>query len=365
MRLLFLTSICCLLYLDVVSNSEVLEVVYSRSCKDTDSLFTVDKRIEVFNVLQWLSNDYPAKTNLSTNYASKVESYFSKFRSHDAVTSLDKLISFGFSYDAPINFFLHVDEGLDNIHPSLSQEIIQRAGGINNLEYFLGTVKSFIIESDFDRFFELHSSHYNEMIDSIKGRFPVKKIIHELESFYNGNLPKCKVILSTLTKGGFGPKIIGANGQEIFATIASPIGVSELGRAIYFKEERNLRSLLWHELSHPVINPLVNKYWADLVKHKMLLDRMRSTAPAWYQNDRVLYYENIVRAVTIKMAYLYENKKSGDLQTANQIKWGFQYAKVFSDLLNLSNSTNFEIRFKVFISKLEGVESSIINNTDR
>lgn len=326
---------------------------------DKDSLFFIDRRIELFNIIQWLSQKYPAKTELKFSYINDVNNYFSKYRSHEAVLSLNKLISFGFTFDAPVSFFLHVNQGLDSIYAGLSKDIIQRAGGKENLKYFLGIIKSFVKESRFDDFFNSHIPYYKNLIMGINHKYPTNNIIRQVESFYNMKLPTCKIILSTLTKGGFGPKVKGSDGRTIYVTVSSPRKLSDDNRLIYFEKESTLRALLWHELSHPIVNPLVDKYWNKLSKFTRLINAMKKTAPAWYKDDKVIYYENVVRAVTIKMSYINFGKEREDKNSGTQTKWGFPYAGIFAQFLSADETKNFEDRFNILIQELSKINNSI------
>ena len=331
--LLFISNIFATTQVFQTSKLNTLQTI-KLSGKVTDSLFIIDKRLELFNVIQWISKTYPTKSVLKSDYSDDVDKYFGSYRAHEAVTSLDKLISFGFTIDAPVSFFLHISYNLDTINKGLPEEVIKRAGGIKNLDYFLRTIKSFAVETKYDDFFNSHLPYYKSLVNNINSKFNADDIIKQVETFYNKKIQHCKIILSTLTSGGFGPKITDAHGNIEFVTVASPVELDNNNEIEFFDNKETLKALLWHELSHPFVNPLVDKYWNRLSVHKKLINTLEKDAPSWYKDDKAICYENIVRAVTIRMEYIYSGEEDGKKSSVLQAKWGFPYAQLTGLLLN-------------------------------
>lgn len=154
------------------------------------------------------------------------------------------------------------------------------------------------------------------------------------------------IILSPLIMGGYGPKVKTADGKTKVYGIIGPIR-SNMSGDIEFSTEY-VRDIVLHEFSHSFVNPITTKNIDEVNKYKSLYkpisEIMKKQA---YADWETCVNEHIVRAVTTRIAYIYEGEAAGEKALKYEKSNGFIYIDNLCEKLkyfeeNKNNYASFE-----------------------
>jgi len=294
-------------------------------------LIRVDPRIELLGTLQLLAGGGPTTTDLAFPYRQRVEERFRPFADHPAVQMLRRLARVGFAFDAPVIVMLHCSEPpaleLTGAPPS---EIIQRAGGSDSLDAWIALVRRFVEESGFTAFLAENAPYYRRLAEQVEGLLE-PDLLQDLEAYYGMHEDGYRIVLSPLTKGGFGPRVEVRPGAWWVYAVASPAEYSS--DTLRFYTAAGLRTLVWHEFAHSFVNPLTESHWAALADDHQLLDSIADGLPQWYRQWKAALDEHIVRAATVRMTARYRGEAAGAKAMAREVDWGFRYVPSIAALL--------------------------------
>lgn len=291
----------------------------------------VDPRIELLGTLQLLAGGGPTTTDIVFPYRERVEQRFRPFADHPAVTMFRRMARVGFAFDAPVIVMLHCsDPPALRLTGTLPPEIVQRAGGRDTLEAWVALVRQFAEESGFAGFAEENRTYYAGLAGEVE-RMLEPRLLEDLEAYYGMREDGYRIILSPLTKGGFGPRVEVAPGSWWVYAVASPAEYS--ADTLRFYTAAGLRTLIWHEFAHSFVNPLTESHWQELTAYHRLLDSIADGLPQWYRQWKPALDEHIVRAVTVRMAARYRSDSAGAAAMTREVNWGFTYVPAIADLL--------------------------------
>ena len=71
-----------------------------------DIRITVDPRVELVSIVQYLSRHGEMITTADFSYRTDVDEHFGKYRNHEAVTMYESMVEAGFRFSSPANFAL-------------------------------------------------------------------------------------------------------------------------------------------------------------------------------------------------------------------------------------------------------------------
>ncbi len=201
---------------------------------------------------------------------------------------------------------------------------------------FAADLKEFVQESNYLDFYKKNSKEFHKMIEEGASEYPENLDIKDIDKFYGISLEKYPVIYSAFFNGGFGPKIEG------IPTCFKGLWIDENGK--YFESAATVINL-YHEYSHPIINPLVDKYWNLIENKKEFLEySKRHNLVNAYNEEKALYYEYFVRATSCLLGKKYQSIET-TLEWYDEI--GFvKTGEIISYIENNYNGNNFEIFFK-------------------
>ncbi len=318
----------------------------------------VDPRIELLAVVQSLG-DYGSKTGLITtfdfSYKREVADYFRPFGKERAVEIFGEMSGHGFNFDAPptaMLFFSDPPEILPR-HP-VPEEILERAGGREKLDEFMGALREFAKKSDFMKFYESRREWYARIAgcaqDSIHGDY-----VRMLENYYGMTQASYTIILAPLVTGGFGPRVEVMPGHYSLYNICGPIGMQD--SLPNFGTVENFRHIAWHEFSHSFVNPATDRFGKDVDRYSGLFDRISDEMHGMaYSNWRTCVNEHIVRAVTTRLTYREAGKAAGDASMRRERGRGFAYIReLCSALEDYENRRERYATFVDFYPKLVDV----------
>lgn len=311
----------------------------------------VDPRIELLSSVMVQLN-YPHLTKFNFDYKDDIIKYSKDNTIHKATLIFEKLYKRGFSYDTPPTSMLylsnppHLAQKMD-----FSQYIIDRASGINNLNNFVDSLRSFYIDNNFEEFFIKNASFYEEMVDRVYNNIKDLNIVEVFDEYYGMDVNSYNIVLAPMFhNGGYGPQIENSNGLYDLYAILGPNSVIEReGKTLPEFSTHEIQSLIWHEFSHSFVNPLTEKYIDEINLYSNLFDRIKnSMTKQAYNTWEICVNEHIVRAVTARLTYIYSGKDAGDQLIENEKKQSFFYIEAMCE--SLKNYENNRDKYPTFES---------------
>jgi len=318
----------------------------------------VDPRLELLGVVQLLAGNAPTATDLRFPYRARVEARFGGFREHPAVQMLRRLGPRGLAFDAPVIALLHC-----SAPPALApttptpEAIVRRAGGADTLAAWLQALRDFAAASRFQAFMDSNRAYHAQLERAVTALL-APDLVPRLEAYYGMREDGYEIILSPLTKGGFGPRLEVAPGRWQLVAVASPSRAD--GDSLVFFSADGLRSLVWHEFAHSFVNPLTEAHWAELAPLGGLLDSIAPGLPQWYREWKPALDEHIVRAAAARMVALYRGTGQGRAAIEREVGWGFVYVPAIAEALeNYEHDRARWPDFGAFFPRLVAVVDSL------
>lgn len=283
----------------------------------------IDPRTELLSVIQLLGN-YSKKFGLVTEnqtaYKTSIIKWFTDGKEHRAVKTSDKMGDAGFSFDAPHNLMLNLSNPPElTLKTPLSDYLLNRGGGREYLDEYISSIREFANEYNFTDFYEQSKNYYNTIIRNYNKYSPKANYKKQMERYY-GKVPGNYIsILTLLLRGNYG--------MEFDNDVYSIMGLNGITE---FDSSKNdmLQHLIWHELSHPIINPLTAQYKEIMesteilfepIKHKMI----SQAYPSW----EICVNEHIIRAITNRLALIHFGEETYNFLNSEDKKKGFIYLK--------------------------------------
>ena len=238
---------------------------------------------------------YGLMTKEVNEYTTRIKQFLEKYRNDSIYQYIESLIPNGFTFSRPVELMLSLGKNIDfSMQYTPSEMCIEYCGGISKIKELLNLLKEYEEQIGFFAFFEETKNYYNPIIEQaseVVNKYPYISI---LEDEYGKEQNSYNYILSSLMKGNYGISF-GKKGKtklDIFSVFATDsFSISE--------------AILFHEFSHPFINPLTEKYM-DLVtkyqsSHELLkkykLPGFKSGYGDWYE----CVNEHLVRAMVIHL----------------------------------------------------------------
>jgi hypothetical protein len=319
--------------------------------KSADIKIVVDQRIELLAIVQTLSN-YQEKFGLLTGfdfpYKRDVILFFSPYKKHPAIEIFNKMSSNSFNFDAPPTLMLYLSNPPQlELELPLTDYLINRGGGEEQLLDFIKALRDFARESQFELFWNSHKGTYEEIVAYVQKQIKGNEYIADIEEYYGMNQNSYTIILSPLFQsGGYGPRVERKTGLYDIYNIT---GTNSIENGFpRFGSSDHLKYIAWHEFSHSFVNPITSNYSKEINKYTKLYspisNHMRSQA---YPDWETCVNEHIVRAITIRLSYLKINQEAEDNALLNERKLGFFYVPALCEQLKHYESNRY--KFKTFV----------------
>ncbi len=315
----------------------VLILVFSSASPGGEIEITVDPRIELLAVVQYLSG-YDDRVGLITDfefeYKRGIADYFGSYSGHPAVIYFDRLSQSGFSFDAPPSAMLFLTDPpeLEQRYP-FTQYITNRAGGKDRLAEFVEMLRSFAVDTDFMRFYASHRAEYDSMIEAVQLKLGGHEYAQMLEEYYGMEQNGYYIVLAPLFHpGGFGPRVEVAGNLFDVYSIVGPQGVSD--DLPDFGTEEGFRHMAVHEFSHSFVNPTTSGHRDRIMKYDILYNPIaeKMTKMA-YPNWETCVNEHLVRAITIRIEALYMGDTGFRDMVSRELAQGFIYVPAILEAL--------------------------------
>ncbi len=219
-------------------------------------------------------------------------------------------------------------------------EKISKYIGNVSLTDFVNEFRSFAIKIKWDEFFSKHNDFYLKLFSSFCD-FPESLDFSDIERFYGQKARSYNYIPSILMNGGF--------------SYSDKLGNLYYIRGIQWSKEKKkfhydkeyLLECMFHEFSHPIINPLVEKYFTLFTNlDDFYQEALKHGLPTTYNSKKVLLYEYFVRAnANILTRKYYHNARVGSWI----LQHGFVYLNDIIDctIQKKTEYKNYEELFKI------------------
>ena len=334
---------------------------------------SVDPRIELLSVILSTSDydsivvskgSFHLITQFDFEYKNDLLATFHDSEKDPVVSTFMNLAyNYGFIFAMPFIACLCSDDLPDlAINKPLPEMLTKRSGGLKNLNSFLNDLSKFNKTWDFTAFMDKHKNYYSNILQSVR-KYPIDRFVDQIEQYYGTSQAGYNIILASMIHpGGYGPNITDSLGNNHIYSIIGPKGISN-GLPTFGSEEE-FKYVIWHEFSHSFINPLVDSYYTDFEKYKSLLDPIKDKMVKHNSGDwNTCIAEHIVRAVTVRLAYLFEGEKAGEEAMKMETDQGFIYVKEICNRLKIFESDRAKYKtFQDFMPEIVYVFESLSEN---
>jgi len=290
----------------------------------------VDQRIELLGVIQTLcgywdyfGQKYLGKTHYQCTYKDEVIKYFEKYKKHETLKLYNHLckedpdishyfqfiLILGYSELPELNCITNYD---NDYYFYLSQK--------SNWKAFAESMKTFYKDTNFKDFFYNNKNKYEKLLSDFGNKDELinwSNLIFNYLSINNDN--NYKIIISSLIMGCYGIKI---KINEILTMNYPILSPNDYKNNKYlFDYGEPINHVLWHEISHTVINDLTGKYIDNFdVKNIEIPEKIKNIG---YTNIKTVIDEYIIRTIVYLLTELSEGDKSAVLQYEYEFKLGF------------------------------------------
>jgi len=293
----------------------------------------VDQRIELLAVIQTLSGywdnfakKYMKKSHFESNYKNKVMKYFENFKEHETIKLFKQLYkndldtSHYFQLVIILSYSELPEMNIINYHyDKWSFEFSQN----NNWKLFINSIKIFYKDTNFKYFFEENNNEHEKLISDFGNKNEVinnsKCIFDYLSIKENSNY---KVIVSPLAMGCYSINMNNDLEKKCYQIMCP----TEYNNDKYlFNYPEPIIHILWHEISHSVINDLTEKYINEFdIENVEIPENIKNTG---YSIVEVVINEYIIRAIVYILVELNECENSAALQYEVEKNFGFTEVK--------------------------------------
>jgi len=296
---------------------------------------SVDPRIELLYAVELLSN-YPLLNHFDLQYKKEMLEHFSPFKSHPAVQKFKEMSDTDFSYDAPPTAMLYLSNPpeLNNMIPFENNynQLIERAGGKENLEAFVDALRDFAVKTNFIDFFNAHKEFYAKIVGEVETELGNYKDATILENFYGISQNSYNIILTPLSgDNGYGPRIeIEPSKFDIYVIIEC----GDIRNNISPSLSGLLKHVVWHEFSHSFVNPITEKFIDEVNKYsKLFVPISKVMRKQAYGEWEICVNEHIVRAVVAKLTEKFVSKEAAEEILSKEVRSGFVYIRGIYDII--------------------------------
>lgn len=300
-----------------------------------DIRITVDPRVELVSIVQYLSRHGEMITTADFSYRTDVDEHFGKYRNHEAVTMYESMVEAGFRFSSPANFALGLTDGLYmDESVKIPYHVLWGGGGEEQLKKFAKALRDFSRESNFHDFYLSHEDYYRENVYRVANLVGEWNYVAELKDYYGMEYNSFNIIPVPLYGGGggYGPHVEREDRIDIYSILIS-FDKESRGNVPIYGNEAIFKLLLRHEFSHSFVNRITDMYLEEVMKYQHLLDPIREEMDALnYGSWVTCLNEHIVRAVTVRLAFS-DSGPEGRRALARELEAGFIYTDELADAL--------------------------------
>ena len=295
---------------------------------------TVNPQVELLMVVLLTSNystlckpflGYSIMTEENTEYVKAIKSYFKHFSNHKIYRILDEMIPKGFALGAPVDIVLSLGSP-----PSLEKKrdyssfAVERACGKEKVDVFVELLRDFADKSDFLSFFNENESTYANALQIFNQGVNRNQYIEILENFYGREQDSYDIYLTQLSKGSFGFSSKNGSGRLSLYNVCGFMNNLLKGKSDL---EEFLDNILWHEFSHPIINPLTDEYENTIKAPEKIYKKLKTNNHSWPDYSSLIWKEcvneHVIRAICIFLCRKYISEPIANKRLDFDIKLGY------------------------------------------
>lgn len=252
-------------------------------------------------------------------YTTAIRSYLEPYKEHPVYTFIEEMIPQGFTFARPVELALSMGEGNDfSMQYRVSEFCVECCGGIPKVEELLRLLKEFDREADYYTFYNREKSFYDSYLEKARLVAEAYPYVALLEKEFGKEQNSYRLILSSLMKGNFGIVFEDEETKQSYLyAVLSTYGFSISP------------NVLFHEFSHPFINPLTEKCAEEVANYEEALERLKPCKLPGFQSGygdwKECVNEHLVRAMVIHLLRRCDLHKEAEEQLSCDLGLGYKY----------------------------------------
>ena len=238
---------------------------------------------------------YGLMTEQVNEYTQGIKQFLGKYSTHSIYQYIEELIPNGFTFGRPVEIALSMGNCMDFNGQYIPSELcLKYCGGLDKVDELLKRLKSFEEETDYFVFFRKYEGYYVSFLDKANKIIQKLPYISILEQEFGKEQGEYHYVISSLMLGNYGFSFHNRfTGKKDLFSVFSTEGYSIS------------ETILFHEYSHPFINPLTEKY-SDLVNqyqsaYEWLKPYKKDGFISGYGDFEECVNEHLVRAMVIHL----------------------------------------------------------------
>lgn len=186
-------------------------------------------------------------------------------------------------------------------------------------------LKEFVQSSSYENFWQKHQPYYEKVKKELETLLNEKNLSFSkvFSDFYGQQAKPMQIILTNFLWGSFG--------LELAGTLTFVAGM-DLYKDFEFKD--SFIKTLFHEYSHPYVNPLGNKYFSSLEISRIKDEAINNGLDKCYYEGIIIVNEYVVRAIETYLSKIYLGTKYFYKSLDDHKKRGFIHIEEIVSLLN-------------------------------
>lgn len=268
---------------------------------------------------------YGLMTEERNEYTSAITNFLEEYRDDQVYKLIESMIPNGFTFSRPIELMLSLGPSKNfEMQFTPSNLCIKYCGGISRISELLNELKIFASRIEFFEFFKTIKMYYSPIISQVNHDIQKYPFISLLENEYGKTQGSYNYVLSALMKGNYGIHFI--NQKTLIANMFSVFSTDSFSLS---------PGIIFHEYSHPFINPLTDKYLEVAEQYEEAYELLKPYKLPKYQSGygdwEECINEHFVRAMSI---HLLKKCHLNDMATQflnNDLSCGYKFIPLILD----------------------------------
>ena len=281
---------------------------------------------------------YGLMTEEINQYTEAIKQFFSRYKTSEIYNTIENMLPNGFTFSRPVELMLSLGNSKDFIiqYP-LSDLCVQYCGGMKNILSFLKQLYEFSNETNYFEFFETIKSYYDAYLPKVENHVQAYPVISTLENIYGKEQNSYNYIVSNLMVGNFGINFFSKeNMKSDLFSVFCLYDVSDNQETNEFNRGALSLNVLFHEFSHPFINPLTEKYYNIAEEYsssyELLAKYKLPDYKSGYGDWQECINEHFVRAMAIYLLTKCDRKEWADKYLKDDLYCGYRYIPAILEL---------------------------------
>lgn len=252
-------------------------------------------------------------------YTIAIKNFFKPYTNNSIYTKIEELIPNGFTFSRPVELMLSLGNSSDFSRQYLLTELcIQYCGGIDTIDDLLKQLKAFWDKTGYAEFYESVKHVYDPIIERVSASLSEYPFADIIESEYGKSQNSYNYVLSSLMKGNFGICFYNQNTEK-----------SDLF-SVFSTDDFSLSpAVLFHEYSHPFINPLTDKNYDIAQKYIDSYEELKHyklpNFQSGYGDLKECINEHLVRAMSIHLLNKINQTELANKLLNNDLYCGYKF----------------------------------------